>query len=387
MSSSLSNAEELLLLCAGKDLSSPRQKRAAALIKEGIDWDYFFELARMGRVIILAYDALIKITPFAQIPQFILDRLKPAYLLIVQKTTYQYNYLLDLLELFAEKKIPVIPLKGAFLAKRVYGDIAARSLSVDGDLLVEEKNIEPAQALLEKAGYSFSDEDSIIRPWQKTFRKSKAMPIELHWDITKMGRSKERIEAFWRGARLAEEDGVGYYEFREEELLLYHSAQTFNDCSFVQLRYACDIDRLLYKCKESLDWSKITEMAKRWKLSNSLYAALSLSKKLFNSEVPAGALKRIRPDPFKIAFLNFFVNKKVIMGNGLRRRFIDNILRAIFFEIIEAVSAGDYFSILFPSKEARDKSWAARLSMGASALSGMFPEKRKTDNYSPTETE
>lgn len=377
MQSLLSNTEELLLVCSRKDLIGPQQDRASALIREGIDWESFSNLAQKNRVTILVYDSLGRITPSPQVPQPVLDRLKSVYFSTMQKTVYQHNYILGLLGLFAEKKIPAIPLKGTILAKRIYGDIAARGSSGDGDLLVEEKNIKPAQALMEKAGYCLGPESPNIKPWQCWFIKKNAMPIDMHWDITKMGRSRERIEEFWKRTRLAEEEGVGYYEFREDELLLYHSAQIVNDCSFLRLRNICDIDRFLFKYKNNLNWSRITEMAKRWKLSSSLYAALTLSKRLFNSNVPEEALRRIRPNPFKIALLNFFVNKRVIMGSGFRRRLMDILLRPIFFEIIEAESAGDYFSIIFPPGELRSKSWAARLAKGASALPNIMPKREK----------
>lgn len=376
MPSLLSNTEELLLLCAQGDLTRSQKEKAQTLIKEGVDWGRFLGAAMEGRVCVSVYNAFSGIDPFLPIPQSVLDRLKSARLFIIAKTTYQHTELLNLLRLFMESKIPVIPLKGAILARRLYGDIAGRDLSTDHDFLVEEENKKSARILLEKAGYSFRPVKHIIKPWQSSFVKPKAMAVDLHWDITKMGRSKKRIAELWRGVRLVEEDGISYYEFKEEELLLYLSAQMLGNCCFTRLKYVCDIHQLLHRSKDMLNWSEIVEKARRWRLSNSLYAAVKLSRELFNSDSPPEALKRLKPHPLKVILLNLFVNKKVVLRNkSLSRQLLDTFLRYIFFELIEAESVKDCFFIVFPSRADRDKDWAARIAKGVGILSRILPQR------------
>ena len=356
----LKNTEELLLICARKDLNERLKKKAVDLIKEGLQWEGFCESIMRSGATILAYNVLKAIAPYVRIPQFVFDRLKPGYIFIVSKSTCQHRELIELLKLFAQKDIPVLPLKGTLLSKRLYDDIAARGLSVDFDFLIKEKNKERIAALLKDIGYSFNPDSEVkSRQWQYLFSKPKAAMIDLHWDITMMGRSYERIEGLWRGTRLVEEDGMYYCEFKEEELLLYLSVHLVSSSCFRQLRYVCDINELLPKYKDILDWNSLLEKAKIWNVPSSLYTSLALSRNLFGTEIPPEVLDKLRPNLLKFIFIKIFVNKKVILRNCLRRRFINGFLSYIFFELIEAQSVKEYSAIFkkvfFPSKEVMGK--------------------------------
>ncbi len=247
-------------------------------------------------------------------------------------------------------------------------------MGVDFDFLIEEKNKEPARILLQGAGYSFNPDNEIRQwQWQYVFWKPKTVMIDLHWDIMMMGRSYERIEGLWQGTRLVEEDGIPYYEFKEEELLLYLSVHLVNSSVFKRLVYMCDINELLHRYKRRLDWNDVMEKAKGWRLSNSLYLALTVSKTLFNSNVPREVLQRLKPGFSKLILAKIFVNKKVILRNGIRRRLIDSFLSYIFFELIEAHSVKEYLSIFkrvfFPPKEVmRKRGYILRALKGAARL-------------------
>jgi hypothetical protein len=353
----LSNTEKLLLICARKDLGEELKKKAQDLIKEGIDWERFSEFTMRGGVTILVYNALMTIASRGRISQRALDRLRSAYLFIMSKVNFQYKESIEILRLFAKNDIPVIPLKGTLLSKQLYSDITARGLSVDFDLLIEEKNRARTISLLQELGYSFNPDDEIKQwQWKHVFLKSKAMAVDLRWDITMMGRSKERIEGLWKGTRrvFADED-VSYYEFKEEELLLYLSIHLVHSDSFMQLRYVCDINELLCKYEGLLNWNSIVKMAKRWKVSNSLYAALQLSKNLFGSDIPLKVLQKLKPGFLKLILIKTFAHKKVILRDCLRKRLMNIFLGYIFFELIEARSLSEYIAIakmvLFPPKE------------------------------------
>jgi signal peptidase I len=371
----LYNTEELLFICARKDLNERFRKKAIELIKEGLDWKWFCEYTVRGGVVVLVYNALQAIAPYVLIPQFVLDRLKSNYIFIVSKNICQYKELIGLLKLFAQKNISLVPLKGLPLSKRLYGDIVAHGLAIDFDFLIEEKNKEPARILLEEAGYSLSPDNEISQwRWQYLFWKPKAVMIDLHWDITIMGRSDERIKGLWKSTSLVEEDGIRYYEFKEEELLLYLSTHLASSSCFRNLRRVCDINELLYRYKDTLDWEGIIGKAKSWRLANSLYATLKLSKVLFNSDIPLRVLERLRPNFLTLLLIKIFVNKKVILRNGIRKRLIGSFLSYIFFELIEAQSPKEYFSIFkrvfFPPKEVRgNRSCISRIFKGLLKLS------------------
>ena len=280
----------------------------------------------------------------------------------------QYKETLDLLGLFFEQGIRVMPLKGPVLSKRLYGTIAARGLSVDIDLLVEQKNKILAGKLLEEKGYNFMP-DPIVeteRLWQYIYKKSDGTAVDLHWEISPTSFYKERMKVFWEGTRLREEEGIRYYEFKEEELLTYLSVHFVDSTYLTGLRHLTDIDKLLAKYKDTLNWANVVEKAKKWQLSASLYTTLDLSKRLLGSHVPEDVLKKLKPGIIKCIFIAIFANKRVILHRDSRRkRFIENFLKYLLFQILETKSLKDYFTIFFPPKEKMgNKGYSQRLARG-----------------------
>lgn len=353
----LYNAEKLLLILARSNLDAKLRNETVVLIEEGLYWTHFCKSVLRCGVTLLVYNALKMLAPCVRIPQFVLDKLQSGFISIVSKTTSQHQELLGIIGLFNKEGIPVLPLKGTFLAKQLYADISLRGISLDFDFLIKEKDRDKVKKILETAGYQSTRTDEVKEwQWQCVFMKPKTTSIDLHWDITMMGRSKGRIEGLWRGTRLVNEDSISYYEFKEEELLLYLSAHLVNSGCCTQLKYICDINELLREYKHLLDWERIIEKAKEWRLSNSLYTALRLSKSLFDSRLPPGVLPKLKPNFLKLILIKVFVNKKVILRSGLRRHFIDSFLSYIFFELIEAQTAKEYLSVFkrvfFPPKEA-----------------------------------
>lgn len=369
--SALRRAEELILICARKDADEKLKAKAIALIKEGVDWEFFIAAAMRAGATVLVYETLKALSPSANIPRFVFDRLKSAYIYIIQKVSLQHRELLELLKLFQERNISVVPLKGTTLAKQLYSDIAARGISIDIDILMKQEDQAKARMLLEEKGYTFISDSRQERLGENIFIKPKNKMIEMHSCImTKLDCNKERIEGFWGGMRLTEEDDCKYYEFKEEELLLYLAAHlACSDC-FRNLRYISDINALLYRYKNRINWDTLIEKAKAWKLAGSLYAALKLSEGLFGSTVPPGVLERIKPNSFKLVLIKLFAGKEFILRNNSgRRQALLSIMGLTFYRLLDSVSINDYFSVIFPPKKyMAHKSHAARIIKGSLKL-------------------
>lgn len=380
----LYNTEELLLLCVEPKLDEELKIKAKNLIKEGLYWKNLCELAITNGITILVYNLLKRLAEEVYIPEFVLKRLKINYLNIIPTVIYQHKKLINFLAIFSHNKIPVIPLKGTILSKRLYGDIAARGPSTDFDLLIKEQHKEKAQILLKEAGYYFNPHNEIEQwQWQYDFYKPQEdTTLDLHWDITMMGRSKERIEGLWRGTRIVEED-ISYYEFKEEELLLYLVAHFISSRHFIKLRYVCDINELLNIYKDLINWDSLINKAKRWKLTGSLYALLKLCNDLFDCDLPRGVLQRLRPNFFALILIKIFVTKKTIMRDNLRRRLRDRFLSYIFLELIEAESVREYLyvfkRVFFPPKQAMSsKRYILRIFQGLLKSFKIVSDLKKT---------
>ncbi len=82
-----------------------------------------------------------------------------------------------ILRAFHQKQIRVVPLKGPFLAERLYGDAALR-VSYDLDLLVQAESIVQAEAVLADIGFLPGRPDDYHRQW---FRGTTT--VELHHEV------------------------------------------------------------------------------------------------------------------------------------------------------------------------------------------------------------
>ncbi|MCX5667358.1 MAG: nucleotidyltransferase family protein, partial [Candidatus Omnitrophica bacterium] len=199
---------------------------------------------------------------------------------------------------------------------------------------------------------------------------------DLHWDITMMVRSRGRIEGLWRSAAPVDSGGVRYHYFKPEELLLYLSAHLVNSGAFRQLRHIRDIERLIERYGNEIDWNSVVGKAREWRLSGSLYAALVLIRQSSGfAEKWENVLRELKISLPKRLFIRFFADKKVVTGDGFRRRFLDAFLSYTFFEIVEAASLKDYLDIFkrvfFPPRETIGGSgYCLRIVKGAVKLAG-----------------
>ena len=78
---------------------------------------------------------------------------------------------------FERQDLRVVPLKGPFLAERLYGATELR-VSHDLDLLVSRSDLERAEALLTAAGFTPGSPDDYHRQWYR-----KTTTVELHHDV------------------------------------------------------------------------------------------------------------------------------------------------------------------------------------------------------------
>ena len=362
--------ERLLFLSVRSDARC-REEEILMLIKEGIDFEYFVQVAREKGGASLAYQSLKFYTPSNDTEKKALHDLRVSYLETAAANSHYKEELIRILAAFRERGVGAIPLKGIALAERLYGDITSRDQSIDADLLVREKDKERGRRILEDMGYSFTPLDEREEyKWYYAFHKQGQKMIELHWDITMMVRSKARIEGLWRGTEDIGQNGSQYLDFKPEELLLYLSAHLVNSDSFRKLKYISDINRLIEKYRDEIDWGRVLKKANEWNMRGSLYTALRLDRELFGSRMPQGLLRRIGIPAANRLLIKTLANRTVIFKkNSLRRRFLDMFLSYILLELVEARSPKEYFytfkKALFPPKEVMEnRGYTLRLFKG-----------------------
>lgn len=117
---------------------------------------------------------------------------------------------------FDGPKIPVISLKGPWLAQRLYGDTSLRSC-VDLDLLVRRDDVAGAEEVLSKIGFVAAGwRDDYQRPWRR-----EGLTVELHHDVENPLAFDFDVEAAWDRAQRAQFEGVPAWLLAPTDELLF----------------------------------------------------------------------------------------------------------------------------------------------------------------------
>jgi hypothetical protein len=227
--------------------------------------------------------------------------------------------------IFSSERIPVIVMKGAALLRTLYDDPGLRILS-DVDLLVDERDVERADALLQVRGLKVSASDraddvgsrchySLVYCWQQP----RTVPVELHWRIFERYRPYVfDLDAVRAQARplpgmppnvlvMAPEHELAHLCLHlDRHAITYPSlVSRKNWCEllllpqgFERLVWLYDIAMYLQRRSELIDWKSFVDTARRWAIDGRLYATLEMSRRALGVGPPPEvlqALNRGRP--------------------------------------------------------------------------------------------
>lgn len=164
--------QQFLLAVLGNTLRTEGQK-ARVMPVHHLDWEYIRKQARFHRVGSLLFHACCKQPGrYEGIPSEAQQDFQEQYQQIYLRNTLLYQQLNSLLRQLAEIDIAPVLLKGIFLAKWAYGNIALRPMQ-DIDLLLEFQDIEQAERLLLDAGYTWIlDHLTFVSDWHRAHETS-----------------------------------------------------------------------------------------------------------------------------------------------------------------------------------------------------------------------
>ena len=210
----------------------------------------------------------------------------------------------DIADLFSEKDIRLIGLKGISLIQEVI-DPAERYIG-DIDILVRDWDVPKAVELLRELGYSgsetyFNPKDPFsIFLNSLTFTKSydSTYYIHLHWHILNttlpLFMYNIDMEDIWSEA---ESRVIGDREFlflSPAHRLVYFAFHAFNH-SYRKKSLLDDILRLICFYGDRLDWDTVVETAFKWGANVPLYIGLALVQKIYGADTLQGVVGRLMP--------------------------------------------------------------------------------------------
>ncbi len=225
-----------------------------------------------------------------------------------------------------ERGIPVVPLKGTHLAKRLYDGMDGRRVG-DIDIIVPESHLEEARATLREMGYGTIDtEHGRDHPFHGApfLRRGASHPfvVELHWKLSDPRFLTVDYGRFWERV-LANRSAGPLSPLPAEESLVFlahHMCKTPTGT----LRLLADIDRLVRKEGPSMDWSSMMELAHSWSAAWQVYSALDRSRRLFGTSVPDWVLDRLRPPAWRRAIMELMVGPLAILRPPTSENLLDS---------------------------------------------------------------
>jgi hypothetical protein len=128
---------------------------------------------------------------------------------------YWSSELKGVLRALEQSDVQAIPLKGPFLAERLYGNVALR-VSRDLDILVSKSDLPRAEAILAANGFAPGPSDDYHRPWRR-----QSMTLELHHDVENPLAFDFHIESAIRRATSATFQGAHCWQLAAEDELLF----------------------------------------------------------------------------------------------------------------------------------------------------------------------
>lgn len=208
-----------------------------------------------------------------------------------------------ILRRFREDGIPVILLKGAYLATEVYPGMGMREM-VDVDLMVRVPDLQRAAEAVMGLGYrphrSLRDMATEIRNKHHLpiMQRAGAIQVELHWNVTHEGRADfAPPDGFWERSREIRVAGEPARAMACEDMLLHLCLHLSHQHMFtVGIRALYDVALLVSRSGDGPDWGVFVERARALGWHRGAWLTLQLARDMLGADVPVPALTRLRVD-------------------------------------------------------------------------------------------
>jgi hypothetical protein len=315
--------DNFILNAARLNLSEENISELKKISKKNINWPLFEKKACVHGVDTFIYYSLKNHNLSELIPSEIFKRFQKHY----YEVAYQNSAFLDevdKLSTIIDDKI--VLLKGIDLIQSLYPNIAIRSM-VDIDILVDSEKDLDIWNKLKINGFEELIQETFERPIEEPILKiSKSslhripipinnirchhLPgihnnkcvIEVHCNIFHSPHFSVESEIAWeKSAPINSNKKI----FRlSNEFLLIHLCDHFyyhkHQCAI--LRMLCDINELILKQSNFINWSEINEISNNSELKNEITTALTYAHVLLNTPVPANFInkKKLKKNSFKL---------------------------------------------------------------------------------------
>ncbi len=263
--------EESLIFTVSKiDLKDGDSIRLHNILKQDPDWSTIERYANQLGLEPLLFKHISQNGNAHNVPDQIMLSLKKSYINQLGTNFKIYREVKNILEVMNMSNIPIVLLKGAFLAKYIYGDIALRPM-VDIDVLVRERDSEIVQRKLIELGFKkidtyytsdfhealFSEDAKHLTP----LVKPRVGCVEVHLNIfPKVRYDSKEMRKVWLTLVTINLDGVQIKSLSPEYQLLhlclhlYYHITNISSEHDIRFFWFCDIHESIIYYGDKFNW-------------------------------------------------------------------------------------------------------------------------------------
>ncbi len=267
------------------------------------DWSTLVEIAAQQRVLTLFWAQLRELDVETAFPPHLRTKMQQQYQQVTMQNLAIYRELRLINEEMQAANIPMIVLKGPYLATAVYPHIGQRAVG-DLDLLVPLELVEKTVNLLLTLDWQQTRNASLDAVRQYIYhlpafaKKGVNFPIEIHWNVARPHSANSiSPKTLWHKPEKTTLAGTEILVFPDHIQLLHlalHAA--YNHQFAFDLRSLCDIAMLISQRQASIDWQALVEQAKVWNWQRGVYLTLQLVHDFWpEMAVPSQVLSHLKP--------------------------------------------------------------------------------------------
>lgn len=228
--------------------------------------------------------------------------------------------------------IPVMVLKGAYLAEAVYGQVALRPMG-DIDLLVPEPSLAAAERALIELGYGPDQRPPIATQRAQLHHllpltRAGHLPVEIHWTVGDRSRAFSLdIQRFWDCAVPAHIAGVDVLAMHPHDLLYYLCLHASHQHAFeLKLKHMCDIAACVARFDHAMEWDAFSTRVCEHGGEQFVFRTLAVAAALTGAVIPARVLEH-RADVLQDQPMSRIIGE-YILADGAQLHGMEQLLRA-----------------------------------------------------------
>jgi len=309
-----------------------------SFLSQKLDWEKVAAMMSYHGIAPLLYNALQQNKQIVP-PQKVMKSLAREYINNSALGLLFEKALKEIVTHLNQNELPFAVHKGLGLAALVYSKPELRPCGGDFDLLIKKEDYARAKALLEEIGYcllhpayeqyemTYIGEVKFVKP-----NGGKKLIVELHVEFNANPWAKVSgfdFKGFWDNLV-----PVKYNDFCipclpvEANLLflILHCAANHN---FDRLMMFCDIDLLIRKYEDIIDWEHIATYARENHCRKALYYCLAYCRQLLRTPVPGFFLEKLNPGFFSTLLLP---TRLLLVRDGLQPKSLKKYMHAFLLD-------------------------------------------------------